>query len=190
MSLLLRKACQPILDAANMPNHHVEIDINNMNKHLHIVGECGQPLIQIQGITFSRNTPTKTEIEYAAELLQAFLVKYHSKIDEYLTRKTTNGLAPEHELFDTYFGPNYIEVGYTDKNIIRVILTVTEDDNIAIDINLKLSSKKSPPNILDDFKHDAVILTQAKIFAKQINKWNKEDQEIKALKTNLSVCNI
>ena len=73
MSLVLRKACQPLLDDAELSNYHVEI---SQNKNMNIVGECGSLFVTVKGVTFSRLAPTNPEIAYAVELLDAFLAKH------------------------------------------------------------------------------------------------------------------
>jgi hypothetical protein len=81
MSLLLRKACQPLLNSVGISETHVSI---NDNKRLAIVGQCGQPLITIHGIVFTRKEPTKAEIEYCMELLEEFFDLHIKKILAYM----------------------------------------------------------------------------------------------------------
>ena len=54
-------------------------------KCLSIVGECGQPLVNISGIKFARADPTNKEIELAVSLLDSFLSKHLGDIGSYLS---------------------------------------------------------------------------------------------------------
>jgi hypothetical protein len=94
MSLILRRECQEVLDAADLHNFHVEI----INKYLAIVGECGKPLVTISGIQFSRGTPSKAEIPYAVELFNAFVTKYKLLFEEFTKIKADLSLLP---IFET-----------------------------------------------------------------------------------------
>lgn len=86
MSLILRQELQPILDAHNLQFLHVEI--NNANKSLAIVGECGKPLTVINGIRFSSSsTITKAEIKFAKELFAKFMLKYGEKLVKIVEQK-------------------------------------------------------------------------------------------------------
>lgn len=83
MSLMLRKACQPLLDNVGLNNYHVSID--PPSKLLRIDGECGDTLAVVKGITFTRINPTNQEIEYAVELFDAFIIKYSAEITNLVT---------------------------------------------------------------------------------------------------------
>lgn len=83
MSILIRKQCQEHLDAAGLGVTHVDIN----NKTLAIVGECGQPLVSINGIRFATNNPTKAEVAYAVELFVAFLEKHKAKLQNLIKLK-------------------------------------------------------------------------------------------------------
>ncbi len=85
MSLILRKECQTPLDTYGLAEYHVRI---NDDKYLTIVGPCGKPLFSISGIVFSRTTPTLTEIAYATELLQEFLIKFKQEILDVIKAKS------------------------------------------------------------------------------------------------------
>lgn len=69
MSLILRKKCEPVLEASMLADYHTRIDTNN---NITIVGPCGRSLFSISGIKFSRNVPNAAEIDYAVELLEQF----------------------------------------------------------------------------------------------------------------------
>jgi hypothetical protein len=82
MSLILRKKCQTILDGNDVDFLHADIDPNGL--FLRLVTECGKPIVTIHGVTFSRKSPTNAEVEYAVELLDAFMVKHGDKLREYV----------------------------------------------------------------------------------------------------------
>ena len=55
MSLLLRQACQPVLDEYGLGDYHTRI---SSNKYLAVVGPCGKSLFTISGIEFVRLQPS------------------------------------------------------------------------------------------------------------------------------------
>lgn len=81
MSLILRKECQPLLNIKGLGETHVAI---NGNKNLEIVGKCGQPLVSIHGISFTRREPSRAEITYCVELLEEFLDTHINEIVTYM----------------------------------------------------------------------------------------------------------
>lgn len=88
--LLLRKECQPLLNAVGLNNLHIEIQ----DKCLVLVGECGKPLVSVKGISFSKPTINSVEREYAVELFEQFLTKYEADITAYITDKKAFALIP------------------------------------------------------------------------------------------------
>ena len=190
MSLMLRKACQPILDESNLQNYHTEIDNDSGDRCLRIVGECGKPLMQINGINFSRAAPTKVEIEYATELLQAFLVKYKNKIDKYVTGLRKNGTEPTDKDVKTYIGYGSIEVAYTDSETVTVTIEIREDGGTKVDVRVNPNDSLITLIDLSNFKHNPKMLVKAKAFAKKLSAWNIESARLQGLQEKLSVCNI
>ena len=59
MSLILRDQCQELLNSVGLPMFHVEI---SNSKHLQIVSRCGEPIVTISGIRFSKMQLTQKEI--------------------------------------------------------------------------------------------------------------------------------
>jgi hypothetical protein len=84
MSLLLRKATQDLLIKFNLGEYHIDI---NQELDMVIVGECGNYLCTVKGVTFSRKSPTKAEINFAVELLNKFLTTHKSKINKVISTK-------------------------------------------------------------------------------------------------------
>lgn len=84
MSLILRQSCQSILDANGFWNFHVEI---NNDLEMYIAGECGQPFCPVKGVKFSRRSPSTREVQYAAELLDAFMAKHAAAMRDFIDMK-------------------------------------------------------------------------------------------------------
>lgn len=85
MSLMLRKKCQTLLDNVGLDMYHVQVQ--DANKYLQIVGECGKPLCSIEGIRLSRAAPNAAEIELALELFDAFLAKHAGTFKSFIAAK-------------------------------------------------------------------------------------------------------
>jgi len=110
MSLLLRKNCQPLLDNVGLTPYHVRI---NDNKHLQIVSKCGKPLVTISGIEFTRNQPSKDEIEFATELFAAFITANHQALEDHLQEVIAYGaLTPVPGTHNDYVIGNHRDGGY------------------------------------------------------------------------------
>jgi len=80
--LMLRKDCQPLLDAIGMVDAHVEVD--KYNKSPKIVGSCGKSIVDLSGIVFSKNTINASERAYGVELIGKFLEDNKDKFEELL----------------------------------------------------------------------------------------------------------
>ena len=82
MSLMLRKSCQEALNKNSLSMFHADI---SSDKKLTIVSDCGNPLFTINGISFSKVNPSIAEIEFATELLNGYLIKHKTRINDYLS---------------------------------------------------------------------------------------------------------
>ena len=82
MALMLRKACQPSLDEANLHEFHADIDPSS--KNLVLFTPCGKRFAIVHGVVFGRLQPTNGEIEYAVSLLQQWLAKNNVLIRQYI----------------------------------------------------------------------------------------------------------
>lgn len=181
MSISLRKACQPALDAANLPYVHVGVK----NKVLTIVGPCGQPLVSISGIEFDTNTPKKMEIPYALQLFERFLSEKAEDIATYLEAKKAfselvlPNLDDIPQLRNTYRGiiyttPGY-EVEYSSKDQ-RITDISTRD-------SYKMVSEELAPLIAKaDFT--------AKPYFAALNKYKAKESELQLMQSQLQTCNI
>lgn len=82
MSLILRQKTEELLKKAGLEELHTEI---GYNKYLTLVTECGENIVSITGIKFSRMNPSASEINYATNLFNRFLEKNKDKLVEYIT---------------------------------------------------------------------------------------------------------
>ena len=92
--LLLRQACQPLLNELGLSDLHVTIQ----DKTLTIVGSCGKPLVAISGIQFSKNSASNAERDFAVSLFQQFLVTYGKELKDFVSAKQEFLSLPEPEL--------------------------------------------------------------------------------------------
>lgn len=86
MALLLRKACVPVLTAADLDPYHADLDRNT--KEFKLYTPCGKTFAIVSGVQFGSIRPTKDEIEYAAELLEFWLLRNKAIIDKYIAAFT------------------------------------------------------------------------------------------------------
>jgi len=82
MALLLRKACQEILDHEDLNAFHA--DIHTTTKQLTLFTVCGKPFAPVHGVRFGKMSPTKAEIDFATELLSSWLHRNQLAIDTYI----------------------------------------------------------------------------------------------------------
>jgi len=92
MSLMLRKACQSLLNNNRLGDYHVRVQEDK--KYMEIVGPCGQPLFAISGIRFGKTNPSAAEISYAVELLEEFLLEHKTKIEKFFEAKAIYSKNP------------------------------------------------------------------------------------------------
>ncbi len=192
MSLMLRKKCQIILDSYNLQNYHVTI--SEETKCLKIVTECGKPMANIEGITFSRICPTKDEIVYASELLQDFLTTHKVQFGLYVQARTTfiNKKVIEMESKDgkVYFHTNY---GSPDDMYLSYMdgpfkFHLDDAGNIAkIEIN---DEKKAKPAVLTAYKYNSAKGAKAYKHLDAYRQYKKEQGIVDAMLVELSSCDI
>jgi hypothetical protein len=186
MSLTLRKQAQSILDTNNLQELH--ISINNNNKCLTLTGECGEPFITISGILFSRNTPNKSEIDYACELLDIFITKHKiTLLDAINIARKVKQYPEQPHIKDNLKYDNYPnKVMFTMLN--NLIVNIYED--LRIDIKTKNNTKNLSIPEFNKLKISEDICTKVK----DIFKWNNEYQKLLTKKDEalnlLNKCNI
>jgi len=88
MSLLIRKSCQPVLDAAGYPMFHCTTDNSRYEPHLVIFTSCGKPFVEVHGVRFSRYKPVIAECESSGELLKQWLDRHLVDFEEYVEAYT------------------------------------------------------------------------------------------------------
>ena len=173
MSLILRDLCQSFLDDVGLQNYHVEIA---QNKQLTIVGECGQTLVTIKGVTFSRFAPTKEEINISMPLFNAFLVKHIKTLKEYVaTKEELQKLPSLEEVKKKIKGLDHFDSG----NYHNSIIFKNENTKIEIFPNGKIAIEGR-----NTFK-DYVPYTFSTKDIKAINEWLVSCEERENLKAKL-----
>ncbi len=192
MSLMLRKTCQIVLDNYNLQNYHVTI--SETTKCLAIVTECGKPLANIEGITFSRICPTKDEIVYASELLRDFLTTHKVQFGLYVTARNAFVKLKEIEMSSkdgmVYFNTNY---GKPDDMYLSYMdgpfkFHLDDVGNIAkIEIN---DEKKAKPATLTAYKYSGSKATKAYKHLDAYRQYKKEERIINDMLLALSTCDI
>lgn len=186
MSLLFRKKVQPILDKVGLANYHVAI---NRYKNVEIQGECGQSLIVIGGIEFSRVGPNGKEIDYAVELMQDFvdthkvlIGEFNDAVTELTKARTTMGKNPD--MSDRWHYDN--EVRYTD-GCFEVYLS----KNGKVHVNTNRNSKKPyTVKVINDFKLDPLKLKIAQKYIKDAELVNKARSKVNKITEKLGKCDI
>jgi len=198
MSLMLRKSCQEVLDNYGISDLHASMDTY---LKLSIVSECGKPFVTIQGVEFTRQIPTKLEIDYATELLDNFLATHIEDIATYRRRKAIFDRQPtkpddgdDAEFFlhgqshGDYRSDLYVswktdsftyQVNKKDKLHFHIVDGLTKET----DITKMIAGMKK-------LKHDKKQVTAAKKFLKGWVKYDEERVFLVKLKSKLSSCNI
>jgi hypothetical protein len=189
--LLLRKECQPILDAAGLGNLHIEVQ----DKCLVLVGECGKPLINVRGITFSKPAINNSERIYAVELFTQFLSKYVTDIITYIAAKKAYALTPQ-PVPEEGFVANQNTTGYGDTlqtfHIVSFKLTLADNIiNVTVG-NSGITFNNAIPvteiETLADTLRDSV--STAKEFIADIIIYTEEGKRINNLRAKLAACDI
>ena len=135
MSLKLRKACQSVLDKGSLANYHIRVNENN--RAMTLVGECGKPLVAIYGIKFSSISPSNAEIEYAAELLDAFLTKHLHTIQKAIKAKQAANELKAPAKPDNVTINRYGSISFTGKhNDIKYGATLSRNGRGQMVVNL------------------------------------------------------
>lgn len=86
MALMLRKAANEVLMAADLDPYHADLD--RITKEFKLYTPCGKTFATVSGVLFSSLAPTKDEIAYAIELLEFWLLRNKAVIDTYIAAFT------------------------------------------------------------------------------------------------------
>lgn len=181
MSLTLREKCQPVLDQYGLQNYHIEIE---PNRGMEICGECGQRLVKVKGVTFSKSSPTLKEMEYSIELLDSFLIKHITILKRMMAQKEiSRGLEQvEHEGFSLGRYSNGVEVTYSPDK--KYSITFNEDGTVAV--NITFPSVKEA----NSFKITKDIEKKIKEIADSRNKIIESNKLLQELNSELNQCSI
>ena len=188
MSLILRKTCQPMLDDNGLGNFHVDI---SREKTLAIVGECGQPFVYVTGVSFHKFQPTRVEIDYAAELLDAFLVKHLSKMKRYLKKKAEFALmespkseTKEYNIVIGGYGYKGPRITYTDSCFRVGINLKRELESIEV-VSRKVMLSEVESYSFDEKKADKMVNKLSEYI-----EYRNTKNTLEELKSDLSKCDI
>lgn len=192
MSLQLRQQAEKVLERHKLNNYHVRIDDA---LYMNIVGECGQPLVTIYGIKFTKKTPTKSEIEYALTLLDSFLIKHSKDIKHYVAKYIEFKKLPEvmHEKGKYTISKSWrfpaekledCSVQFLPfEDIKDISVRVYHNKNVTVEINqisLEIYNKRIPPK----------MLKEAQEYLESFVKYQTEKFKLDDLKAKLNKCDI
>jgi len=200
MSLLLRKACQDILEQFGLGAYHVDL---NSSKSLSIVAECGKPLVSIHGIRFNRVIPNQVEIDFAAELLDNFMGTHNNLLQDYLKKEAAfkKFKLPDSEVYEAEVGNSHVRhKGYVktgtvsyDEGIFNHVLTYFFEEDKHV-LKTSINEDKLEDNFsidsLTKAKCDKPLFTGAK---KYLGKWLEKDtmeDELSNLLNQVNQCDI
>jgi hypothetical protein len=170
MSLIVREKCQQMLDAVGLDNLHASLD---QSRCLTIALECGQPVVTITGIQFSRKEPSMKEIEYASELFNAFLLKHTAVLREYVSKRQA--------LIEQTMPKNYSmhwrdSAQYTTEKVSYILSGSGK-------VEITFTPGTTP-------KINNKIINQLKLIVTQHQQYNKDKTALNEKIQNLTTCNI
>ena len=183
MSLTLREKAQPLLDQHGLVNYHVGI---SSQKQMQIHTECGQLVVGVKGVTFSRQDPTLKEIDYSIELLDAFLAKHIVLLKKMMVAKAKDQKMEEvkHAGFaNARYGTNSrIQISYKVKKQGDIVFS--EDGSVVI--NLSFDSLKEA----NAYKVPATLAKKAKEILDSKIAIRDSGKVIASIATELNKCAI
>ena len=194
MSLTLRQKTQDALNNVGLDDYHTRI---NENKYLAIVGPCGQPLMTVTGIEFTRREPTIAEVAYAVELFETFLLDHGAEIQNYLTKMKQHAQSVEPEQKNDVFSidpSHYIEskhrttLSYQD-GCMYMLITFGSDGTLRL-LDADFSRKEKDFNKFFKHRPDRVLMDEAASFLERWLDYAQEEDELADLKSALSTCDI
>ena len=194
MSLILRKKCQDLLDSNGMSKFHVGI---NSVKQMEIQTECGKSVCTIKGVSFSRAIPNMGEIDYAVELMDAFIGTHRKVLKAYLKqfdivaglkeiKNTTNITIVRGSYNNTWNKFTY------EKNNWRVVYYLYPEDR-ADENHVDVSYNKDKVQTLKDVRSPKLSMKMFDEVVKIHHLRQAQDDErtkLKEISAELSTCNI
>ena len=188
MSILLRKECQVALDAAKLPELHVDV----IEKTLTIVGKCGQPLVAIGGIRFATSNPKKAEHDYAVELFDIFLTENLKDIQALVAkRKALKAITnPKPEDFGLRQRHHYNEI--YPSNLIGKIKIKTGEARVYLydSGTFGLDGDFSDADLTTLVSEIPALTAAAKKFFTTSNKHKALQEEVDKLAATVASCDI
>ena len=187
--LLLRQACQPLLDRLGLNNLHVTID----QKTLTIVGQCGNPLVAISGIKFSRNSASNEERDFATQLFASFLDKHKESILDFVKQKQAFTELPRPELpsdATSYYissDKNSSQVYFKNYNATQSSSTINVYRNGQIQFYSFVPTIEFLQNNINEFSemHKATVA-----FLDKLEEYREQEKIINNLQAALAKCDI
>lgn len=125
-SILVRKYCQPVLDAAGYPTFFATVS-DSYAHPLKIYTTCGKSFVEIHGVRFSKSKPSVAESEYSAELLEQWLARHKEDFEEYVDAYVAYNELKELDSEMEKDGVTY-EI---DRSAVRIIQTLENNHKIA-----------------------------------------------------------
>jgi hypothetical protein len=184
--LLLRKECQPILDKNKLSDLHV----TNESGNLALAGECGQPIVIVHGISFSKKAINSKEREYAVELFEKFISKYKYDIQSYI------GAKKKFKEFDIKSYDKYknvqIQINSYAPQAVRVQINCKEEI-CTIDVlknKLRFMDELEDDKFVELMKKYSKEIKYARGIIDDFNRIVEEERKLNNLKIKLSHCDI
>jgi hypothetical protein len=196
MALMLRKACQPLLNENDFDGLHADVGTDNF---LWIFTPCGRPLMPVHGVRFDRTAPTKQEVAYVPELLQNWLSKNKKQIDTFidaLAQKEKHELSKDDPRFKQF------EISYTSgwdaktqrQKEKRVTQVGVHENNLNWQLTLdgKIFSvtwqDEHNPNSEKSLKLSTTLRNAALDFAQKVDDNLKYENELTEILSELNSC--
>jgi len=172
MSILIRKECQPALDAAGLEMLHVAVH----DKTLTLDRECGRTLIAISGIRFHSNSPKVAEVEYATKLFHKFLEKHINALRDYTV------LLQEFNSLPIPAKP--------ESSSDRYPATILSYTHFRIDYTGTVTDINGRPTVADIVEEYEANLPDITKYFKELHIYKEIESRLHKAKDALSTCNI
>lgn len=189
MSLILRQKTEQLLKDAGLPEFHIQIN----NKYLTVVGQCGQIIVTARGIQFSKNVPSKAEIDYAVELFETFLEKHIDTLREYKKARMEEKTAIDNR---DKVASNIKFPLRSVGNIVYLDTVGNSSVQITLDNNgeLKFNLGNLRPNSITEWENTIKLMKKHSKEAINILQSNREavivSNAVNAIRIKLSTCSI
>ena len=191
MSLILRQKTEAVLEEAGLPEFHTQIS----GRYMQIVGQCGQPIVTVRGIMFSKNAPAIKEIDYSVELFRKFLAVHKEELLKY--KKAQKAFKAADKTTEEIFGNltklqgfKYTAYGTPYINFISNDAMIYAYYKQGKPIEFTLSSHRNLQTyklILKDLQKLDNKIEEA---FSQIDEKLKMEKEVNLIRSNLSKCDV